>query len=152
MEWKLSYEAQCDTSSFPLDLVCDTVHIPVKFWIFFYLLTSRKKLTRYGSCFNFAHTIQRNWISSFSVGVARTSPHSLINFCHIKWTIKIESYCFSRNNRLNYFSIYTQLCTSIDWNICSGFRLLWTSFLYYLWLALQWQSKALIISTLKKTH
>lgn len=63
----------------------------------FDLLTSRKKLTRYGSCFSFAHTIQRNWISSFSVGVARTSPHSLINFCHIQQNAQLrqeESYSF----------------------------------------------------------
>lgn len=43
-------------------------------------LTSRKKLMRYGSCFSLAQTIQRNWISSFSVGAARTSPHSRISF------------------------------------------------------------------------
>lgn len=64
----------------------------------FDLLTSRKKLTRYGSCFSFAHTIQRNWISSFSVGVARTSPHSLINFCHTQKNTQLRqegSYCFT---------------------------------------------------------
>lgn len=43
-------------------------------------LTSRKKLTRYGSCFSLAHTIHKNWISSFSVGLANTSPHRRISF------------------------------------------------------------------------
>lgn len=42
-------------------------------------LTSRKKLTRYGSALILAHTVHKNWISSISVGPALTSPHVLIN-------------------------------------------------------------------------
>lgn len=76
-------------------------------------LTSRKKSTRYGSCFSFAQTIHRNWISSFSVGAARTSPQSRISF----WSRKFETKAKINAPFLRVAKIKTCLLT------CTG---LWT--------------------------
>lgn len=44
-------------------------------------LTSMKKLAKYGSVLILAHRLQRNSISSFSLGVAKVSPQSLTILC-----------------------------------------------------------------------
>lgn len=55
------------------------------------ILTSIKKLTRYGSVLTIAHTVHKNWISSFSDGPAFTSPQDFINLCK-KYHVCVKIY------------------------------------------------------------